>query len=66
MEIIKISEKIEIHVQNSKYKKDYIDIRKYVKTKAYTGYTKQGITIRRDFLPILITSLQKLKGDLNE
>jgi len=59
---IKLKENVKLVIQRRQIGgKTYIDIRKWVKTKRYTGFTKKGIAIEPEFLPQLIESLQRVK-----
>lgn len=49
MQKIKITDRREIHVQAKKWRgKDVVDIRTYVITEGYTGYTRKGINIDKE------------------
>jgi len=54
----------EIHIQISEYKgKPVLDIRTYVKSATYTGYTQKGINVPKDKGKEILEALEKiLKG----
>ncbi len=52
----------DIVVRTSKFKGvTYIDIRNWIKTDKYTGWSKKGIAIREQDFPDLMTILKKLE-----
>ena len=52
--------------QTSQYKgKNYIDIRKWVESTTYTGFTKQGIRFHADLLHEFFENLKKVAEQLN-
>jgi len=63
LKIIKISDSEEIHVQESVFRKGRIDIRRFVRTKRYTGYTKQGFTLPKEKVKELLSAIE---GEVNE
>jgi len=62
--VIKISEHTEIHVKaGAEFKGvQYVDIRKFVKSEKYTGYTKDGIMIPKEHLKDVVNALAKILG----
>lgn len=51
--------------QTSNYRgKNYIDIRKYVESQNYTGFTKQGIRFNADLLGEFLENLRKVAKSL--
>jgi hypothetical protein len=44
----------------------YVDIREYVETATYTGFTKKGIRLHSEKLDEFIEMLQKVKTELSQ
>jgi hypothetical protein len=52
----------EIVVRVSKYKgEEWVDMRKYLTTDKFTGWSKQGLALRKKDLPELVALLKKIK-----
>ena len=63
MQVIPLSAEREIHIQKKDWKgKQYVDIRTYIKTEDYVGYTQKGVMIPlekvRDIQDGLLRELQ--------
>ena len=53
-------------ISTSEYRgKEYVDIRKFVESEAYSGPTKQGIRFSTDLLPEVLESLEKVAKGLD-
>ncbi|MBW2055960.1 MAG: transcriptional coactivator p15/PC4 family protein [Deltaproteobacteria bacterium] len=51
--------------QTSEYRgKKYVDIRKYVESQSYTGFTKQGIRFNAGLFEEFMENLKKVSEDL--
>jgi hypothetical protein len=51
--------------QTSEYRgKDYVDIRKYVESQSYTGFTKQGIRFNVSLFGEFLENLKKVAKNL--
>jgi len=67
MEKVIISDNREIHIQISQFKhRKTLDIRTYVKTPSYTGYTPKGINIPIEKGKELAESILKVIGGINK
>ena len=67
MESITITNQRDIKVQSTKYKgRDVLDVRTYIKTSAFEGFTKKGITIPIEFAPLLAEAIQKVYQEYQE
>lgn len=52
--------------QTSEYRgKDYVDIRKYVESQSYTGFTKQGIRFNVSLFGEFLENLKKVAKSLD-
>jgi len=52
--------------QTSEYRgKDYVDIRKYVESESYTGFTKQGIRFNVSLFGEFLENLKKVAKSLD-
>jgi len=61
LEVVKISDSREIHVQANEYKgRVELDIRTYIKTQQYTGYTQKGVRIPTEKGAELIEAISKV------
>lgn len=59
---LKISDTVKIVIQKRKFdEREFIDIRKWINTEKYTGYTKKGIAIDIEQFPKLLEKLNKLE-----
>lgn len=60
---IVISPKSEIHIKNGAIIKgeDYVDIRKYVKTNSYSGYTKSGLMVPKRLWKEFVKAVRAVK-----
>lgn len=59
---VKISSSVKIVINRVKFRKqNFIDIRKWVKTKRYTGLTRKGIMIPEDVWLDFMEVLRKVK-----
>jgi len=59
-EEINLTDMRDIHIQLiEKGKTLLVDIRGYVRTSNYTGYTNKGITFRLDKLPLFMNKLRE-------
>jgi len=67
METITITNQRDIKVQQTKYKgRQVLDVRTYIKTPTFEGFTKKGITIPIEFAPLLIEAIQKVYQEYQE
>lgn len=61
LQIVPISKSREIHVQANEYKgRVELDIRTYVKSESYTGYTQKGVRIPTEKGADLIEAISKV------
>jgi hypothetical protein len=58
---IPIGENVYLVIQKRSFnKKEFIDIRKYIVTKKYTGFSSKGIAIEPKYIKDLVKSLEKV------
>jgi hypothetical protein len=63
IEKVRISDAREIHVQISQWKgRENLDIRTYVKSAKYSGYTQKGVNVPVETGADLVTAIQKVLG----
>ena len=63
MKVIPVTERREIHVQRKKWRgQDIVDVRTYVKTENYEGYTKKGIAIPMEVIEQVIEAIIEEAG----
>ena len=60
--IVSLSDSREVHVKVSNWKGrgEALDIRTYIKSKNYTGYTQKGVNIPIDKAPLVYAAIGKV------
>jgi len=63
MKVIPVTERREIHVQRKRWRgQDMVDIRTYIKTENYEGYTRKGIMIPIEVVEDVIAAIIEEAG----